>query len=165
MTPSAPTAHDAVIALLESRGVAFRRFEHEPVRTSEEAAQVRGTPLEQGAKALVLETDRGLIVAVLSAARRVDYRALKRHLGSKRVQMAPAEAVREATGCEPGGVPPFGSIFGLPTLVDPCLLELQHMDFNAGDRARSVEMRTADYLAVSGAEVVSFAAPEGPTTT
>lgn len=164
MSPSDPCAYDAVIGLLESHAVEFRRFEHEPVRTSEQAARVRGTPLEQGAKALVLETDSGLVVAVLSAARRVDYRALKRHLKSKRVQMAPAEAVREATGCEPGGVPPFGGIFGLPTLVDPGLLQLQYIDFNAGDRSRSVEMRTADYLAVSGAQVVAFAAPEGPTT-
>jgi Ala-tRNA(Pro) deacylase len=160
MTPSGLSAYDAVIALLQSNGVQFRRFEHEPVRTSQEAALVRGTPLEQGAKALVLETDAGLVIAVLSAARRVDYRALKRHLKSKRVQMAPAERVRQATGCEPGGVPPFGCIFGLPTLVDPSLLEQKHMDFNAGDRRRSVEMRTADYLRVSGAEIVAFAAED-----
>lgn len=162
MTPPELSAYEAVIALLEAHGVEFRRFEHAPVRTSEEAALVRGTPLEQGAKALVLETDSGLVVAVLSAARRVDYRALKRHLGSKRVQMAPAETVRKATGCEPGGVPPFGHIFGLPTLVDPSLLELEYMDFNAGDRSRSVEMRTADYLKVSGAHVVAFAATGDP---
>jgi prolyl-tRNA editing enzyme YbaK/EbsC (Cys-tRNA(Pro) deacylase) len=34
--------------------VPFRLLEHAPVRTSEEAARVRGTPPEAGAKALVV---------------------------------------------------------------------------------------------------------------
>jgi len=42
---------------LREAGVAFEIMEHAPVRTSEEAARVRGTPLEAGAKALVVRAD------------------------------------------------------------------------------------------------------------
>ena len=127
------------------------------MRTSEEAAAVRGTPLERGAKALVLEYGEGLVLAVISAASKVDFKALKRALGVKRVQMAAPETVRAVTGCEPGGVPPFGNLFGLRTVVDPSLLENEWIDFNAGERTRSVEVRAAEYLRISGAEIVSFA--------
>jgi len=152
------SCYQAIIKLLEEGGAEYRTFAHEPVRTSEQAAAVRGTPLRQGAKALVLDCGETLVVAVISAASKVDFRALKRALGSKRVQMASPEKVLAATGCEPGGVPPFGGLFGLRTIVDPSLMENEWIDFNAGERTRSVEMRAADYLRLSGAEVIAFAA-------
>lgn len=150
-------AFDEILKLLQGAGAEHHVMEHEPVRTSEQAAQVRGTELGQGAKALVLECGDSLLMAVISAARQVDFRALKRELGEKRVQMASPETVMQATGCEPGGVPPFGHLFGLRVILDPALLEYEWIDFNAGERTRSVEMRATDYLRLSGAEVVSFA--------
>jgi len=147
----------AIIGLLEQGGVEYRAMEHEPVRTSEQAAAVRGTALERGAKALVLECGDELVLAVISAASKVDFRALKKALGQKRVQMAPPEKVIAATGCEPGGVPPFGNLFDLRVLVDPTLLENEWIDFNAGERTKSVEMRADDFVKLSGAEVLPFA--------
>jgi len=150
-------AFDEILKLLQGAGAEHHVMEHEPVRTSEQAAQVRGTELGQGAKALVLECGDSLLMSVISAAKQVDFRALKRELGEKRVQMASPEKVMRATGCEPGGVPPFGHLFGLRVILDPALLEYEWIDFNAGERTRSVEMRATDYLRLSGAEVVSFA--------
>ena len=148
---------ERIVAQLRQHEAEHRTFEHEPVRTSEEAARVRGTPLGQGAKAMVLEAGDELVLVVLSASRKVDFRKLKAHLGARRVQMASAERVREATGCEPGGVPPFGSLFGLRVLLDPSLLEHERIDFNAGERTRSVEMRSKDFVAIERPEVVEFA--------
>ncbi|NSW55458.1 MAG: hypothetical protein HPY44_05555 [Armatimonadetes bacterium] len=150
-------AFDDILSMLQNAGAEHRVMEHEPVRTSEQAAQVRGTELGQGAKALVLECGDALVMAVISAAKQVDFKALKRELGEKRVQMASPERVFQATGCEPGGVPPFGHLFGLRVILDPALLEYEWIDFNAGERTRSVEMRSSDYLRLSGAEIVTFA--------
>lgn len=152
-----------IIGPLNSSGVQFRTFEHPPVRTSEEAAAARGMPLERGAKALVLECGEDLIMVVISAAAKVSFRSLKQALNSRRMQMASPQRVLAATGCEPGGVPPFGHLFGLPVYVDPSLLEQECIDFNAGDRSRSVEMRSADWLRLSGARVLAFADRSGST--
>lgn len=151
---------DRIVDLLTRHGADFRVMEHEPVRTSEQAAQVRGTPLERGAKALVLDAGGDLVMAVISAARRTDFRKLKAHLGSRRVQLASADAVMERTGCLPGGVPPFGNLFGLRVLMDPSLATVDRIDFNAGERTRSMDLRREDYQRIVRPEVVDFAAEE-----
>lgn len=150
-------AYRSITDFLDRSDVPYTAMEHEPVRTSEQAAEVRGTPLERGAKALVLECGDGLVLAVLSASLKVDYKALKAALGEKRVQMAPPERVLAATGCEPGGVPPFGNLFGLEVVVDPSILQQEWIDFNAGDRSRSVEMRSEDYARLVKPRVIQFA--------
>jgi len=155
---------ERIVDLLGEANADFSTMEHEPVRTSQEAAQVRGTPLEQGAKALVLEVGLvpgdDLVMAVISAARRTDFKKLKRHLGTKRVQLAKPDKVAQRTGCEPGGVPPFGNLFGMRVIMDPTLVELSRIDFNAGERTRSIDMLCADYVRVVDPEVVDFAADE-----
>jgi hypothetical protein len=52
--PAHPTVTERLIAWLGAAGVPFQVLEHAPVRTSAEAAAIRGTPLEAGAKALVV---------------------------------------------------------------------------------------------------------------
>lgn len=136
---------DRLIAFLRERGADFRVMTHEPVRTSEEAAAVRGTPLEQGAKALVFRADERPVLLVLPANRRIDSRAFKRRFRVKNLGMVSADELRELTGMEVGAVPPFGSLMGLPTYVDEGLLELPRISFNAGSRTASIIMAAADY--------------------
>jgi Ala-tRNA(Pro) deacylase len=146
-----------IIALLERKGCEYRTFHHEPVRTSEEAARVRGTPLERGAKALLLKTDGAFVLAVLCASDKVRSSALRRHVGCKKMSFASAEDVAAVTGCEPGGVPPFGNLFGLRVVMDERLVGQEWIDFNAGERTRSIEMRSADFVAIVTPEIVAFA--------
>ena len=64
--------------------------------------------------------------------------------------------MRRLTGCVPGAVPPFGSLWGVRTLVDGSLLQQgPGINFNAGLRTRSVAMRTDDYVRVEGATLCS----------
>jgi hypothetical protein len=43
------TVFEKIINLLESKHVAYKLTEHAPVRTSEEAARIRGVALKTGA--------------------------------------------------------------------------------------------------------------------
>jgi Ala-tRNA(Pro) deacylase len=147
-----------LIALLEKNEADFRVMHHEPVRTSEEAAQVRGTPLEQGAKALVFHADDRVVLLVLPANRRIDSRAFKRAFGVKNLRMVSAEELFELTGLEQGAVPPFGHLLGLPTFVDERLIELPQISFNAGSRTTSVILAVPDYRRLADATVARFAA-------
>lgn len=152
-----PGAHERVLELL--RGVEFTPTVHAATTTSQDSASVRGERLESGAKAMVLQTQHGdLVMCVLSAARSIDYKLVKRHLNVRDVGLAPAHVVFAATGgCLPGAVPPFGSLFGMKTLVDPSLWEQgPTINFNAGLRTHSVHMRVGDYLALERPLEVCF---------
>ena len=104
---------------LRQAGVVFTILRHEPVFTSEQAAAVRGTPLASGAKALVLKAGDRFVLLVLPADRKLDSRKARAALGVKALRFATKEEVLELTGLQPGAIPPFGSLFNLPTHCDP----------------------------------------------
>lgn len=160
----AETVTERLIAFLRAHDADFRVMTHTPAWTSEEAARIRGTPLEQGAKALVFHADDRVVLLVLPADRRIDTRAFKRAYGVKNLRMVTAEGLHALTGLEPGAVPPFGALFGLPTYVDARLLALPRIAFNAGSCGTSVILSTADYARLADATVGRFAADVEPPT-
>lgn len=135
-------------ALLREKGVAFTVSHHAPVYTSEEAAAVRGVPLASGAKALVVKAGAAFRLLVLPADRKLDSRKTRTTLAVKDLRFATREEVAELTGLQPGSIPPFGSLFGLPTCCDPELGANPSINFNAGDHGISVAMSYSDYLSV-----------------
>jgi Ala-tRNA(Pro) deacylase len=148
---------DTLLAFLHENNAEFEVVTHEPVTTSEEAARVRGTPLEQGAKALVFVADGRPILLVLPANQRVDRRAFKTAFGVKDLNMVSPDQLRELTGLEVGAVPPFGHLLGLPTYVDERLLTNPRLAFNAGSRTTSVLLETSDYERLASATQARFA--------
>ena len=143
--------------LLKQHAVAFDVLRHEPVYTSEQAAAVRGTSLSSGAKALVCKGDATFVLFVLPADRKLASKAVRRARGWRKLRFATADEVQELTGLKPGSIPPFGSLFNLPTLCDSRLSENETINFNAGDHSVSVSMSYADYVKVEQPEVGEFA--------
>ena len=142
---------------LREAGVQFTMLEHAPARTSEEAARVRGTPLEEGAKALVMRAGDRDVHLVLPAHLRVDNAALRAILGTRTLRFATPEELLALTGCAPGAVPPLGHLFGLPVYLDEELTRRDRVVFNAGSNAISITMQSADLVRVSAATVCRFA--------
>ncbi|HUZ17824.1 MAG TPA: YbaK/EbsC family protein [Spirochaetia bacterium] len=138
-------------ALLEDNGCVFHVSHHPPVRTSEEAAAMRaGYTLRQGAKAIILRAkvagqgDR-FSMLVFPADKRFDSSKVKQLLNAKDIRFATEEEVDRLTGgVKPGGVPPFGNLFGLPVFSDEAIFENREIIFNAG-RTTSIAMQSADY--------------------
>ena len=142
-----------ITSLLAKHDMWFETFEHEPVRTSEEAAAIRPNyTLSQGAKALVMrvkktKSQKFFVMLIMAADKKVDFAKVKSYYEAKDVRFALEEELREITnGVEPGGVPPFGNLFDLEVVVDPSLLVHEKIVFNAGDRSFSVGMYLKDYI-------------------
>lgn len=141
-----------ILNLLKKNKCWYEIFEHEPVRTSEEAAKIRtGYNLHQGAKAMIVrvkrsESDKKFVMLVLPADLRFDNSKIKTLFGAKDIRFATEEEVLRLTGgVQVGGVPPFGNLFGLEIVADSKLLENEKIVFNAGDRRFSVAMKSEDY--------------------
>lgn len=152
-----------IVDLLKNGGYWFETFEHEPVRTSEEAGRVRtGYSQAQGAKAMIVRvkksgTDKSFAMLVLPGDKRFDFDKVKQLFGARDIRFATEEEVVNITdGVLPGGVPPFGNLFGLPVVADPLLFENEKIVFNAGDRSFSVAMKSADYQKIVGPRVVEI---------
>ncbi len=158
----AETVTERLVAYLKEHDADFQVITHEAVSTSEEAARVRGTALEQGAKALVCRADDRVILIVLQAHRRLDSKAFKRAYGVKNLQMIGADELLELTRLPPGAVPPFGHLFGFATYVDADLLELPRLAFNAGRRDTSLILATADYQRLAQSTTGNFAGAVAP---
>jgi len=138
-----------VFRILDENKVEYKKIEHEPVRTSEEAAKIRGVPLKTGVKALLLKTKERFIMVLVPADRRVDIEKIEELEKSKKVRLATSQEVLEETGCDVGGVPPFGHTKGgvhnqIKTYLDKEVFQSELANFNAGDRGVSVSMKAED---------------------
>ena len=140
--------HEAILTALKTAGVDYQYYAHEPVFTSEEAAAVRGTNISQAAKALVAQADKKYALIVLPGDKRADLDAIATKIGAKRLKMASKESVKSHTGLEVGSIPPFGSVMGMQTYVDPDLAANKEIAFNVGRHDRSVKMAYAALLSV-----------------
>jgi len=147
------TVFERICEFLARNEIPFSVSHHEPVFTSEQAAAVRGVPLASGAKALVVKAGDKFALLVLPADRKLDSKKARASLGVKAIRFATKEEVLEWTSLEPGSIPPFGSLFNLPTFVDPALGLNETINFNAGDHAISIQMTHADYLRAEHPEV------------
>jgi Ala-tRNA(Pro) deacylase len=133
---------------LKLAGVAFKVLDHSPVYTSAEAAAIRGVDLHSGAKALIVKVEAQFVMIVLPADFSLQTKAVKQSLNCKNLRFANAEEVLALTALTPGSIPPFGSLFNLPTYCDNWLGDNASINFNAGMHTRSINMAYVDYLAV-----------------
>jgi Ala-tRNA(Pro) deacylase len=143
--------------LLKQHRVDFEVLRHEPVYTSQQAAEVRGTRLASGAKALICRGDAKLVMFVMPADRKLASRRVRAARAWRKLRFATSDELLELTGLTSGAIPPFGSLFGLPTCCDVHLADSQRINFNAGDHCISVAMSYADYLRVERPELGTFA--------
>lgn len=142
----ANTVFDRLIDLLGAKSIPYDVLRHAPVFTSEEAAAIRGTPLASGAKALICKADEKFLMVILPADRKLASKLVRKAAGAKSLRFASREEVEQLTGLAPGSIPPFGSLFSLPSWCDQRLAEQQRINFNAGDHSISISMAYTDYL-------------------
>ena len=152
------TVYEKIVNLLKDNNVVYKTYTHEPVFTSKQAAKIRGTSLQQGAKALVMIADKKPIMLVLSGATKVNSKKFKQNFKIKDLRMATAEEVEEITGLKIGSIPPFGNIFELKTFVDKKLGQNQEITFNTGSHTQSAKMFYKDFVKLVKPQIGAFVA-------
>ncbi len=140
--------YDRIVALFKNQNRKFILLEHPPVKTCQDAALIRHTTPDQGAKALVCFADKKPVMVVLPCSRRLDFKLFKSLYGISDLRLASPEEVKELTSLEIGSIPPLGNIFNLPTYVDASLSLQEKIAFNAGDHSRSLIVKYSDYESV-----------------
>ena len=142
-----------ILDILKQSNCWYESFEHGVVvRTSEQAAALRPNyTLSEGAKALIVRLKiphqgKLFAMAVLPGDKKFDSKKLKQAAGASDLRFATEEEVATLTGgIKPGGVPPFGNLFGIAVYADKGVFDNEKIIFNAG-RDVSIAMASVDYL-------------------
>lgn len=141
------TLEERIVNMLEEKGMAYQRFEHEPVYTNPTMAEALDVAEGETVKSLVLATKEGdMLVMVLPGDRKVDWKRAAAAAGTKKVSFARPDAVLEAVGCEVGCVPPFGH--GLAVYMEIELADKARVYFNPGVHHKSLKISGSDLEAI-----------------
>ncbi|MFN0196636.1 MAG: YbaK/EbsC family protein [Planctomycetaceae bacterium] len=151
---------EAVRRMLNENGVIYTELHHEPTRTSEDSARVRGESMRIGGKALVMKGDEQYALFVLPADCKSVSSAIRKELGYRKMRFATPEELMSLTGLVPGSVPPFGRpILPFELYLDELIPRNPRIAFNAGSLTDSIILEMSDYLKLARpARVFSFAA-------
>ncbi len=143
---------------LDNRQISYEPLEHAPTYTAQMLAEAVHVPGAEIAKTVLLEIDDERHLAVLPSTLQVDLLRLQVFLGAHRVQLATeTDCGRYFPDCELGALPPFGSKYGMRTLVDKSLLEDEYIVFEGNTHHDAIRMRCDDYVAIESPIVTEFA--------
>lgn len=135
--------------LLVSRHITFQRLPHRRTYTANRMAQALHVKGRGVAKTVLLKTGQGHMLAVLPATHQIDLEQLRDDLGDPRIELAAEEEMdRLFPDCERGAVPPFGSLYQVPTIMDDSLVGDESIVFEGPDHEQAIRMSLHDYEAV-----------------
>jgi Ala-tRNA(Pro) deacylase len=147
-------AYTQLINLLDQHGADYRLIDHPPEGRTELVSPMRGNPLFQAAKCLIVMVKVGkkvtrYVLAVIPGDARVDLNAVKALFQGTYVSFASPDIAEKLTGCVTGTILPFSFNPALELIADPALLQNPELFFNAARLDRSMALRTSDYIALA----------------
>jgi Ala-tRNA(Pro) deacylase len=140
--------------LLKQNKVKYEVIEHRKVYTAFDSAETQDLKLSEVAKAVLLK-GKNLFLAVLPAGSNCDFKALSK-LAEEKLSMAKEKDITAKLKTKIGLIPPFGSLFKIPVLLDKKLLNNKKINLPAGSYTESVIINTKDYLKLENPKVGSF---------
>lgn len=126
-----------VLKFLEKAKVKYEPVKHKKVYTAYDKAATLKVPLKIVGKTLVVKLDRNLALFLIPANKNLDKKKLKAKFVSERV------IKNKLKGVKVGAIPPFGSLWKLPTFIDRGLLKNPKIIVNAGDYKWSLKISPA----------------------
>lgn len=166
--PTAPEPDEVytrICQLLDHHQIAYEASAHPRAHNAQQAAALRGTPLEWGAKTLLLKVGKGAAahfsLFTLRACDALHRGRLRKHFGTDRIRFATEAELHALTGLSPGAVPPFGApIFAdLGLYIDATYAERAaqpqaQVYFTAGRRDRSLKMSLAAHVRLAAPQAI-----------
>lgn len=130
---------------LEDTDIDYDIKRHSRTMTSCEAAERARVPGQQLAKSVVLEDDRGYLMAVLPATHHVQLGKLGQQLG-RHLGLATEQELRTLFGdCELGAIPPLGEPYHMEVIMDDSLAACADIYFEGGDHTDLIHVRQDDF--------------------
>jgi Ala-tRNA(Pro) deacylase len=130
---------------LADQHVAFETVLHPPAYSASKRAKALHVPGKWLAKCVLLAGPQGYVLAILPATHQVDLAKASEALGGP-ARLARVEEISEVfRDCEWGVLAPFGTLYGLPTILDESFDASAQLIFEAHVHALAIRMRCRDF--------------------
>jgi Ala-tRNA(Pro) deacylase len=147
---------------LANQGVWFETILHRPAYTAEAAVRAMHVLPTEVAKAVLIKADE-LVVAIVPANAHVDLAAVRQMMDADDVLLIhESELVKYFPDCESGVVPPFGSLYGLATIVDESLAEQADIIFCGNRHREAIRMQYHDFCVLERPKIAAIARADAP---
>lgn len=135
----------SLLEYLEWEGVDYELLHHAYVSGSMRTAQIAHIPGDNLAKCVVLEDEKGFLMAVLPATHTVAIDMLNEQTG-RELQFATEKEIKDLfEDCSTGAIPPMAKAFGYEAIVDKSLADRDEIYFEAGDHTELVHISGHDF--------------------
>jgi Ala-tRNA(Pro) deacylase len=146
---------------LEEQHVAFETVLHPPAFTAQKRARFLHIPGRHVIKCVLLASGTGFILAILRSIDHVDLAILGKYLGAP-VRLANEDDLADRfPDCERGAVTPFGSVYGLWTLLEESIHPEDLILFEAQQHCMAIRMKCRDFEMVEKPTRCRFAVLTG----
>ena len=144
---------------LRKMQVPYDILPHYRTGSSLETARVAHVSAHRLAKAVLLDDDAGYLMAVLPASEQVDLGMLGEQLGRSVGLATELEVMEVFKDCDMGAIPPLGTAYGVPMIVDEELMREPELYFEAGSHVELVHMDCMQFMRLcEGASLAHFCA-------
>jgi Ala-tRNA(Pro) deacylase len=130
---------------LEDVDIEYDITRHPRTATSCDTAETAGVPGSQVAKSVILEDEKGYLMAVVPATHHVRLGQLSRQLG-RHLGLATEQELRNLfSDCELGAIPPVGEAYHMEVIMDDSLATCPDIYFEGGDHIDLIHVRHDDF--------------------
>ena len=142
---------------LQQAGVPFQVRRHRRAVTAQELAASVHMSGYRVAKAVLIEVDGKRMMAVLPATRVLDVERLGKAMDALAVRiMDESEFAALFSDSDVGAEPPFGSLYGLPVLLDRSLAHAGPLILRGGSHEEALEMQFEDFARLERPRLEDF---------
>jgi Ala-tRNA(Pro) deacylase len=149
--PAPELREAALYARLTALGIGWKTYEHKPVFTVEEAAELYATQPGGHTKNLFLKDKKdALWLVVCRDDLRIDLNALSKQVATPRFSFGSSELLEATLGVPPGSVTPFAIVNDaegkVRVVLDEGMLALELLNFHPLRNDRTTAIRPADLI-------------------
>lgn len=147
----------SVPPILTDSHIPYQVLVHPPAFTAQKRAKYLHVPGSEVAKCVLLKGPAGSVLAVLPATRHIDTEELGQRLGCPLRLATEREIAEVFRDCEWGVVAPFGTRYGVRTILDESLAADAWIVFELNTHTEAVRMRCRDFEELERPERLRFA--------
>ncbi|KRD96232.1 aminoacyl-tRNA deacylase [Bosea sp. Root381] len=147
-------------AYIDGEGIAYDTLSHHRTRTSSQSAMAAHVSGGSLAKSVVVHHETGYALAVVPSTHRIELSTLQ-DVMDRRLGLASEDEVGALfTDCDLGAIPPIGSAYDVPVILDESLGNASDVYFEGGDHKTLVRVSGADFRSLmKDARVARFSHP------